>query len=435
MGLDIDVLSGEDEARLIYRGVLQFLPLYEKSVLTIDIGGGSTEFVIGHKGEVLFAASLTLGHVCLTELFVEKSKLDDLRRHIRTVLYESSVVSKVRDLGFEVAVGSSGTIRSIERAIFLGCAGGLLGGELSREWRFTREELGLLVNKLCDVGLTEVNGVRRLGFSKKRAEYIVAGAILLSEIFDALSITEMEVSGYALGEGVVSEMLERDSVGYDMNVNARWRSVVGLAVRCDGENRMKSAVRCLSIAKEIFDGIRRSHKLGECRGRAAACLDEKDSEYLEAGVLLHNIGLMFGQKGYHKLSYKIIKNGAHLHGYSPEELELVALLARFHRKKYPRYKHTSLLNSQMELKFRGLCVIIRVSHALQQSQCPAFQGLEVSFGHEGFRLVLTGLKDHQLISHDAKQASAIVDTDLQSELEHFEEVFEHKLIISLAKSC
>lgn len=249
LGFQVDVLSGEEEARLVYLGVLQFLPLFHRTILVVDIGGGSTEFVVANKGKVLYATSLDLGHVSLTEFHERCGNFGDLRSYIRSVLNQSPLVDKVKELGFEIAVGSSGTIRSIERSIFLDGFDESMGRDFGREWRFSRDELGLLVEKLTSPNPSEVERAKRLGFRKRRREFIVAGAVLLLEIFETLGIDNIEVSGYALSEGVISEMLTNDRMDYDIGMNARWRSVVSLAMRFDGDNRMKSALHCVGIAK------------------------------------------------------------------------------------------------------------------------------------------------------------------------------------------
>ncbi|CAL9145240.1 unnamed protein product [Musa hybrid cultivar] len=429
LGFQVDVLSGEEEARLVYLGVLQFLPLFHRTILVIDIGGGSTEFVVANKGKVLYATSLDIGHVSLTEFHERHRNFGDLRSYIRSVLNQSPLVDKVKELGFEIAVGSSGTIRSIERSIFLDGFDESMRRDFGREWRFSRDELGLLVEKLTSPNPSEVERAKRLGFRKRRREFIVAGAVLLLEIFETLGIDNIEVSGYALSEGVISEMLTNDRMDYDIGMNARWRSVVSLAMRFDGDNRMKSALHCVGIAKELFDGIRRSDELVDGNAR----LHEKDFEYMEAALLLHNIGLLMGMKGYHKRSYKIIKNCGHLHGYSSEEIELVALLVRFHRKKFPKYQndHLKELSAEMRQKFRVLCVITRISLRLQKCQCVTSQRLEVFPTEEGFEMVLGSLKDHLQGSHGIELTSAIIEEELRPELDHFEEVFEQKMSVSV----
>ncbi|XP_021898730.1 uncharacterized protein LOC110815309 isoform X2 [Carica papaya] len=433
VGFHVDVLSGEDEARLIYLGVLQFLPIYENRVLTVDIGGGSTEFVIGQYGKVKFAVSLLLGHVILTQKFVKNGdEMLRMREHIRMVLEESGLVEKVRELGgFDVAVGSSGTIRAIEKAVFHGFAREIASdnevpvGECKRDWRFNRGELRSVAERLCGGGGGGGGGegeiIRRNGFFKRRSEFIVAGAVLLEEIFEVLDIEEMVVSGYALGEGVIAETLANVFDGNELNANARWQSVVRLATRFNSKKRMKAAAQCARIAREIFEGIRKSNELANNQVKFRVSLDAKDLECLEAACLLHNIGAFTGQKGYHKQSYHIIMNGDHLNEYSGEELKIIALLARHHRKKFPKFDHPSMNDfpNEVKLKFRFLCVIIRMSFILQQSKCVNFQEMKFSQSCQGFKLVFKELEDQFLLPGSKQPVVEIIETELMQELEHF----------------
>lgn len=253
VGLKVDVLSGEEEASLVYLGVLQFLPVFEKSVLCVDIGGGSTEFVVGKCGDVKLAVSLKLGHVNLTQMFMKNgSGLEKMRDYIRHAIDESRLADKLKESdGFEVVVGSSGTIRAIENAVFSGYGADLCEFNLEgykRDWRFGTSELSSVVAKLCSDGDEEL--IRREGFFKRRSEFIVAGAVLLEEIFKAFGIQEMEVSEYALAEGVIADSLAKAFDGlYDLNANARWRSVMRLATRFNGKKRMNHAIHCANIAK------------------------------------------------------------------------------------------------------------------------------------------------------------------------------------------
>jgi exopolyphosphatase/pppGpp-phosphohydrolase len=256
IGFEVSVLSGEEEARFVYLGVLQFLPVFDKRVLVIDIGGGSTEFVIGERGNVVFGVSLKLGHVGLTQKFGKDWNLMEMREFVKLVIKESELVEKVKDFGgFEVVVGTSGTIRAIERAVFNGYGKECVEGnevflrDCKREWKFSRGELSGVVERLCREG--EEERVKRDGFFKRRSEFIVAGSVLLEEIFEAVGIEEMEVSEYALGEGVIAETLSKVFEGYDLNANARWHSAVRLATRFSGKKGIKSAAQCSSIAKVL----------------------------------------------------------------------------------------------------------------------------------------------------------------------------------------
>ncbi|KAK9069649.1 hypothetical protein SSX86_011553 [Deinandra increscens subsp. villosa] len=126
LGFEIDVVSGYDEARLTYLGVLQFHPFYNHTVLTIDIGGGSMEFVIGFQGKVKLGISLKLGHVTLTQQFVRNNAIDAMRDHIRVVVKQSGLIGKVSQHKIDIAVGSSSSIRMIENAIFMGYSSDLV---------------------------------------------------------------------------------------------------------------------------------------------------------------------------------------------------------------------------------------------------------------------------------------------------------------------
>lgn len=165
-------------------------------------------------------------------------------------------------------------------------------------------------------------------------------------------------------------------------------------------------------------------------------LDAKDLEYLEAGCLLHNIGLFIDKKGYHKQSYHIIKNGDYLQGYNAEEVELIALLARHHRKKFPKLNHSSLqvFQDKVKEKFRILCAIIRISVAVQQCLCTTFHGLDTSNYPKGLELVFGLSKDHSLSSDNVQPTVEAVEAELRTELEHFEQVFRRKLSIALSLS-
>ncbi|KAI3810456.1 hypothetical protein L1987_20068 [Smallanthus sonchifolius] len=438
LGYKIDVVSGYEEARLTYLGVLQFHPFYNHTVLTIDIGGGSTEFVVGFQGEVNLGVSLKLGHVTLTQRFIRNNEIEAMREHIRAVVRESGLIENVLQHKIDIAVGSSGSIRMIEKAIFMGYSGdlvneiGLLEG-YRRDWKFTREELKSLVEKLCEEesGGEEAGKVRNWkGFFKTRSVFIVAAVILLEEIFGLLGVEEMEVSGYALGEGVIAEKLAEVFDGFDLNANARWRSVLRLASRFNNKKRMTSAASCASISQEIFTGLRKWNKIDDQRNQVAL-LDEKDLEYLEAACLLHNTGLITGKKGYHKRSYHIIMNGEHLHGYNTEEVKLIALLVRHHRKKFLQLDHDSLreFTDEMKHKFRVLCIIIRLSAILKQYQSLSIQSMKLSHSQEGFKLVF---RDSS--ANSVESIPADIDMELRKELDRFEKVVGRNLSVVVLSS-
>ncbi|KMT14286.1 hypothetical protein BVRB_4g076400 [Beta vulgaris subsp. vulgaris] len=440
LGFDIQVkvLSGVEEARLIYFGVLQFLHIYDKKVLTVDIGGGSTEFVIGDNGDVVYADSLKSGHLTLTEKFGEND-LVGLRSYVRELIEVSGLIGKVKELGFEVAVGSSGTIRAIEKAIWCGygCHDGKREGlreKRSRNWWwFSRDELRGLVERLCGVGISETEKARRDGFFGRRSEFIVAGAVLLEEIMELLGISEMEVSGYALGEGVVAEMVSEAFPGIDLNANVRWKSVMRLAMRFNGNDRMENGVQCSAIAKVIFEGLRKCNKVFGNQFAVDICLDEKDLEYLEAACMLHNIGLYLGKKGYHKQSYNILMEHNQLDGYTGDENELIAQLVRHHRKKFPKFEWH--LQGFSKEKSGIICSILRISVIIQQHKLLKLREIEVNNSSEGLVLALVKKRNQPMLSDPEKSLVKDIETEIGKEVDLFEVVFHQKLLVVCHMDC
>ncbi|KAH9612232.1 hypothetical protein KSS87_009779 [Heliosperma pusillum] len=414
LGFDfnVGVISGVEEARLTYLGVLQLLPVYNRKVLILDIGGGSTEFVIGKYGNVVFAESLRLGYVTLTQKFREGDLIGLIRGYVYEQIQASGLIGEVKDLGYEVAIGSSGTIRAIEKAIWCGYEcdeRGVRKGDRRRKWWwFSREELRGFVDNLCRGFDNQGERVKRDVFFGKRSEFIVAGAVLLDVILELLDISEMRVSGYALGEGVVAEMVSKSFPGCDLNANVRWKSVIRLAMRFNGKDRMKSSARCAATSKEIFEGLKEYDNVTEIHSTGVS-LQEEDLEYLQAACMLHNIGLYYGKDGYHKQTCSIIMENGQLDGYTTQEiqiLQLISQLARHHRKKFPSFDCASLqgLSRQVKLKFGILCSILRISVIIQKDKALKHRELKFSHAHEGFVLALIEKEERQL--HPDLQNSA-----------------------------
>ncbi|XVF41793.1 hypothetical protein PTKIN_Ptkin01aG0309200 [Pterospermum kingtungense] len=436
-GFEVEVLSGEQEALFSYLGALQFLPVFDKLVLNVDIGGGSTEFAIGSRGKVDFCLSLKLGHVTLTEQDFgdeEAERILNMREYVRKVVQESGVVEKVKNFGFEVAVGSSGTIRAIEKAVFKGYGLDFADKEAffracKRDWRFNKEELKSVVERLCKGG--EGQRVKRDGLFKGRSESVVAGGILLEEIFDLIGIEEMLVSDYGLREGVIADTLAKVFDDYDLNANTRFRSLLRLSTRFNGKKKTTSAAETASIAREIFEGLKKCKELDNNGVKLTVPLDDKDLEYLEAACLLHNIGLITGKKGYHKHSYEIIMNGNHLHGYSAEEVKLIALLTRHHRKKLPKLDGASFneFGEEAKQKFNVLCAIIRLAVVLHRNGYISYREMDFSHSHEGFKMVIGGARGQTPLPGVEQRAADNLEVELRHELEYFKKVFKEELFV------
>ncbi len=352
-GVEIEIISGVEEARLIHLGVLQALPVFDRHLLLCDIGGGSTELLLGLKGEVLASRSLKLGHLRLTNRFftgerVRTRDVNAARAFIRSALVP--FVHEVEHFGFEVAVGSSGTIEALAR---------LVQPDLraTNAFTFTREQLGEVIERLVAADTVEVR--REIaGMDSGRADVIVAGALIAEQVMHSLNVNELMVSDYALREGVLLDTLARTgggSVVHHLRDVSR-RGVMQLAALCDSEPDHSAQVARLAL--QLFDAVAPAHDLDEgCR------------EYLEAGALLANVGLFVSHSKHHLHSYYVIRNSEHLVGLTDTEIEIIALLARYHRKSGPKETHAEfarLPRREREI-VRVLAGLLRVAIGLDRS--------------------------------------------------------------------
>ena len=355
--VEVEVVTGVEEARLIHLGVLQAVPVQDAQVLLIDIGGGSTEFVVGKGTEILEARSLKLGAIRLSSRFfpeepLTKRQVEQCRNYVRA--YLGPVARDVRRHGFDVAIGSSGTILNIAEMALA------QRGEASERTvgntTFTRKELKKVVASLVAAS-TNKERLKTPGLDPKRADIIVAGAILLEQIAAILDIEAMTVSDYALREGLLLDTLQRTSdTLHERLTDIRSRSVRHLSDLVPDEQ--PHSERSMNLALELFDGTADLHGL-----------DSDHREILEAAALLANVGLVISHDRHHLHSYYVIRNAEHLRGFTEREVELIAQVARYHRKSAPKAKHETFaaLSSTDQRVVQVLAGILRIAIALDRT--------------------------------------------------------------------
>ncbi len=369
-GVAVQVISGVEEARLIYLGILQAVPVYKKQALTVDIGGGSTETLIGKGGQILFARSQKLGHIRLTDRFfsqgrIRKNSVKDCRTFIRSFL--APVSGELRDIGFDVAVGSSGTIAAIAK-IIEHREGRDPKGRVNNA-SFTRADLEGAVEEIIGHSTT-LKRTAIAGLDPARADVIVGGVLLLEQLFDAIGIESMAVSEYALREGVLLDQMQRgDDDSFHHLSDLRRDRVLRLA-RAYNED-LEHVLHSTDLSLEIFDGTRKLHQLG---------LVERD--FLEAAGMLHNVGLFISHAAHHKHSYYVIRNSDQLVGFTEYELEIIAQVARYHRKSHPKSKHSEFmaLRKGDQATVRALAGMLRIGIALDRTRTGAIGDVTVELG-------------------------------------------------------
>jgi exopolyphosphatase/guanosine-5'-triphosphate,3'-diphosphate pyrophosphatase len=383
-GVTVDVVSGVEEARLIHLGVLQSLPVASVRHVVIDIGGGSTEFIVANGTEPLLLRSMKVGAIRLTDRFfpdgrIKSGSVAKCRSYLDSFL--GPLMGQVDALGFEMVAGSSGTIEQ------LGKLASLARGEdpdRSGSTSFSASELSVIVEQLTDARTAEERDSVD-GLESRRADIIVAGAILLDEIVRLGNIETITVSDYALREGIVLEHLRRERAHgtdpFHRLGDLRRSSVLHVASRYHEDLGHAQHVTDLSL--ELFDELEQLHELGD---------DARD--LLEAAALLHNVGLYISHSAHHRHSYYVIRNSEHLAGFSEREIELIAQIARYHRKSAPRSKHTEYaqLGDRDQALVCWLAGLLRVAIGLDRSNRRVVRRVDAMFANEpSGAIVLTAL--------------------------------------------
>ncbi|HEX4868214.1 MAG TPA: Ppx/GppA phosphatase family protein [Acidimicrobiales bacterium] len=377
-GIHIEVISGVEEARLIHLGVLQSVPVFDRRLVLCDIGGGSTELLVGERGEVLAARSFKLGAIRLTRQLLDeepvtKEAVRACRRHVRSTL--APFAKEIRRLGPEVAVGSSGTISTLAEMAVARSTGSR--PRSVRNLGLTRDDLGLVVEDLV-AAPTAAERAQLAGLDPARADIILAGALILEQVMRELDLEELIVSDFALREGVLLDAWQRRRGGSLHHLSdLRRRSVEVLADAMDEDPAHARHVARLALA--LFDGTAPLHGV-----------DSAARELLEAAALLSNVGLFLSHAQHHKHGYYVIRNTDRLTGFTDHEVELIALVVRYHRKSEPKAKHpefAALDEADQEL-VRVLAGLLRVAIGLDRTHSAVVTDVDVRIDDGGVTIDL-----------------------------------------------
>ncbi len=377
-GIRPRVISGVEEARLIHQAAVYGVDVGGRRAVVIDIGGGSVEITLGTTTTVQLARSFKIGAIRLTERLVGSDPLSerDERRIVKHILggidrYCDQIVTA----GFDRVIGTSGTILSIG-AVAATAARGTPPSEL-RNLHISAKQIRRV--RKAVVGLDLEHRLGMPGLDPRRADLIVAGSVLLDTILRRLGAEELTLCDLALREGLVLDYIRRNRrqiAQIDNIPDVRRRSTLELAERCSYYPEHSNQVARLALA--VFDQTRGIHGL-----------TEREREWLEYAALLHDIGGHISYSGHHKHSYYLIKNGD-LRGFHPDEIEVMALVARYHRRGTPKRSHDEYaqLPASLRRTVKTLASILRVAESLDRSHAQPISGIEV---HDRGKEILVSL--------------------------------------------
>jgi exopolyphosphatase / guanosine-5'-triphosphate,3'-diphosphate pyrophosphatase len=422
LGLTINLIAGQEEARRIYLGVLSGMELQNQPHVVIDIGGGSTELILGDGQDPRSLSSTKVGAVRLSAELIKTDPISNnefnyLQDYVRGMLERAieEIRANLKPGETLRMIGTSGTIETlamIHAREKLGVVPTPLNG-----YQFSFKDLKEIVNRLRKLNYAERSAVP--GMSERRSEIIVAGAVILQETMAQLCIESVTICERALREGVVVDWmlthgLIEDRLRFQSSI--RQRSILKIAEKY-GVN-LEHSKRVAEFAVSLFDQTQGVfHDWGtEMR------------ELLWASAILHNCGHYISHSAHHKHSYYLIRN-SDLLGYTEVEVETIANLARYHRKSDPKKKHDTYRNISSKVYRRAvdqLHPLLRLAVAMDRRQIGAIASVRCEI-QPGQQVLL------QLKSAYPEDDCALEQWSLNYQKGSFEREFGVKLAMKLVE--
>lgn len=409
--LDVRVVSGLEEARLIYLGVASGVHLGDKQALFVDIGGGSTEITVGTQQHHRYLNSLKLGAIRLTaeqlpvgDGPVATADYERLQRYVHHNMVH--MLRELRDYHIDLAIGSSGTIENLADV----AARMYFKRDRQPDDVLSRVHLQQLLPVLCSLSLEERRKVP--GLNPARADIIIAGAAILQTLMEALGVRSVRITDRGLRDGLLVDYLVRqDHAPLVEEMSVRKRSVLQFGRACQfNEDHARLTAQ---LALSLFDSGRAAelHRLGDW-----------ERELLEYAALLHHIGAFVTFSNYQAHTYYLIRN-AELLGFDQTEIAIMATAALYHRKSPPRKKHPEFaaLNKRSQQIVRRLAALLRLAECLDRSQA----------GHVSHACFEAISNKRARLNLQATQDCHIEVWGVEKHLDAFQKVFERRFEIQV----
>ncbi|AOV17716.1 exopolyphosphatase [Acidihalobacter aeolianus] len=361
LGHPVEIISGREEARLVYLGVAHSLATGTEQRLVVDIGGGSTELIIGRGYETQMTESVYLGAVSTSGTHFSSGKVteQDWEQAVLSARLElEPLVESYRRKGWRDVIGTSGTIMATGRAL----------RESGQGEDITPAGLRWLYDRFIATG--EIAKIKLPGVSRERLPVFPGGVAVLQGVFEALGIERMVVANGALREGVLNDLLGRIS-----HEDVRRQTVQGFAKRyhVDDEHAERVAHTALRLFAQVSE---------------AWALDEDDADHLSWAAQLHEIGLDVAHNEYHKHGAYLLEH-ADLPGFSRQDQMMLAVLVRTHRRKFVARLFEGL-PAELRLRVMRLSTLLRLAVVLHRSRLsdPLPDSLQVVADSDGLSLHL-----------------------------------------------
>lgn len=394
LGHKIEIISGREEARLVYVGVANTIFNDKDKRLVVDIGGGSTELIIGKGFDADITESLFMGCVNISRRFFNDGEITTKRlrkAHIAALQELENVQGIYHHYGWDKSIGTSGTIRSILDVI------------IDKGWNDTvicPESLSKLRKSLISFG--HINKIDFDALPDNRKPVFVGGVVVLSAVFEALEIKSMEYSDGALREGLLY-----DQIGRQHDIDVRDKTVNRLMNRYSVD--VEHAERVEKITKHLFKNAKAEWQLEK----------REDLKMIRWAARLHEVGLAIAHNQYHKHGAYLLSN-SDMPGFSRQEQVLLSILVRLHRRKISLDLFDQVTDD-VKNKLIKLVIILRLAIVLNRSR-NAIKIPDIDIKIKGETIELD-FQDDWLIAHPLTEA------DLETE-KNYLSVTDYKLIFN-----
>lgn len=405
VGLQIQVISGEEEAELAAVSAFHNFDMEGIRYAMVDIGGGSVEVITAGGNHIEEIYSLDLGAVVLTEHFISSDPIKQgehlrLRKHVRKMLKGAFVDEGIP---FQCVLGSGGTMTSIAAMVM---AMRREGYHSVHGYEVLRSEVVHLLAMLLHKDLKERRALP--GLPPDRADIIVAGVTVVNELMEFFRANHLKINERGIREGLILKGLKKHNLISQERQPRTWRdAVIEYARSCHHDE--EHALQVAKITGEIFDAVAAPFGLGD-----------KERQLVEAAALLHDVGYFISYAAHHKHTYHLVRH-ADLFGFTPREREIIAQVARYHRKALPKKKHESFarLTLQDQLLVERLGGILRLADGLDRRRNSLVTTLECSLSPSSFLVKVVAAGDVSVELFGGKTKGDL-----------FERAFDRKLLLS-----
>jgi len=408
-GTPVEIISGQEEARLIHLGVQSRWPHPRQRILIIDIGGGSAEIILSESGRMLQAASKQLGALRLTELFLKSDPPKETELHRLDEYIAERLAPTLRRTGgarIDRVIATSATASAVVCAVNL----------IPRQKRDTADKLrcsaaqlrGLYAH-LSERALPERRTV--VGIGPRRAEIIVAGVAVLQRVLGDLALPSLYYSAAGVRDGIIADLIARNTGRAATQMNRDQREMVeGMSTRYGVS--LKHVRKVARLSGEMFLALEPLHKLPHHYARL-----------LEAAAHLHDIGHFVSDTRHHKHSYYLVSN-SDMPGFTEREREVIANLCRYHRKAVPSPEHTNwqTLDQESRRAINLLAPLLRIADNLDRSRGQRIKQLECTIRGPEVLLKLHSNANVDLEAWAAERAG-----------EFFRQVYDRTIVFTRAR--